>query len=220
MKKIADYVEEEVKKSPFIVEALKDGLLNISAYARVIIPEIEKKTGKEVKLTSVVMAIQRMNYGAILYESKRLKAMFKKIKDILVRGHLKVYTIKQSESLPKNVAALLNKIGNRKDVMCTYTQGVAECTIIISDSEAPALEKLFVQETILQVEKNLSAFTLLLPDENRTLSGVYYFILKQLAWNGINILEVVSTSNEFTIVVEEKYNGLCFEVLSKLGRAS
>jgi hypothetical protein len=218
MKKISDFVEEAVKKSPFIVEALKDGLINISAYARVIIPDIEKKTGKEVKLTSVVMAIQRMDFGAIMYESKKLKAMFKKIKDILVRGHLKVYTIKQSDTLPKCVAQLLHKIGNRKEVMCTYTQGVAECTIIISESESTSFEKIFEQETILQVEKKLSAFTLLLPDENRTLSGVYYFILKQLAWNGINVVEVVSTSNEFTIVVEEKDSGVCFDVLSKVGR--
>jgi hypothetical protein len=67
------------------------------------------------------------------------------------------------------------------------------------------------------MSKKLVAFTLLLPPENTHLSGVYYHIMKQLAWAGINILEVVSTTNEFTIVVHEKDNGKCFEVLSKLG---
>jgi hypothetical protein len=32
--------------------------------------------------------------------------------------------------------------------------------------------------------------------------GVYYSILKQLAWRAINVVDVVSTYTEFTIVVE------------------
>jgi aspartokinase len=217
MKTISFYVEESVKKSPYIVESLRDGLLNISAYARQIIPDIEKKYGSEVKLTSVVMAIQRMDFGSISHESKKLKSMFKKIKDILVRGHLNVYTIRQSDTLASNVAKLFQKMGNRNDVMCTYTQGVLECTVILSSSESKIFEKFFSDENVVEVEKKLSAFTILLPPENRVLSGVYYFILKQLAWAGINVIEVVSTSNEFTIVVEEKDSSLCFEVLRKIG---
>ncbi len=217
MKTIADYVEESIRKSPYILEAVRDGLLNISAYARQIIPEIEHKYGGEVKITAVIMAIQRMNFGSISYESKKLKALFKKIKDILVRGHLNVYTLQQSHTIASNVAKLFHKVGHRSDVMCTFTQGVFECTIILSASESPLFDKIFANEKVIEVQKKLSAFTILLPIENRSLSGVYYFILKQLAWNGINVIEVVSTLNEFTIVVNEKDSGRCFEVLRKIG---
>ena len=218
MKNIATEVETAVKKSPFIAEALREGLLNISAFARIIIPDLEKSLGRDIKLTTVVMAIQRMNPGAIMHESKKLKSLFKKIKDIIVRGHLRVYTIRQSVTVAKNLSTLLNKIGDRRDVMCTFTQGIAECTIIISESEALKFEKIFIHETILEIQDDLSAFTILLPLENRTLSGVYYFILKELAWSGINVIEVVSTSNEFTIVVKEKDSSVCFDVLRKIGK--
>lgn len=217
MKTIADYVADAVRKSPYVLEAVRDGILNISAYARQIIPEIEQKYGSEVKLTAVVMAIQRMDFGSISHESKKLKSLFKKIKDILVRGHLNVYTLQQSPTIATNVAKLFQKVGNRNDVMCTFTQGVFECTIILSASESVLFEKLFANEIVIEVQKKLSAFTILLPVENRSLSGVYYFILKQLAWNGINIIEVVSTLNEFTIVVNEKDSGKCFDVLQKIG---
>ena len=70
--------------------------------------------------------------------------LFKKIKDIIVRGHLKVYTIRQSVTVAKNVSTLLNRIGNRRDVMCTFTQGIAECTIIISESETLKNKKIFI----------------------------------------------------------------------------
>lgn len=218
MKTVSTEVEIAVKKSPFIAEALNEGLLNISSFARMIMPDLKKSLGKEVKLTTIIMAIQRMDHGAILYESKKLKSLFKKIKDIIVRGHLRVYTIKQSQSVAKHLSTLLNKIGDRKDVMCTFTQGVAECMVIISESECQKLEKIFIKETILEITDDLTAFTLLLPDENRTLSGVYYFILKELAWTGINVIEVVSTSNEFTIVVKEKDSSICFDVLRKIGK--
>jgi len=35
-------------------------------------------------------------------------------------------------------------------------------------------------------------------------SGIYYFIFQRLAWEGIIINEVISTSNEFTILVSEE----------------
>lgn len=218
MKTVTSEVENAVKKSPFIAEALHQGLLNTSSFARMIMPDLKKSLGKEVKLTTIVMAIQRMDYGAILYESKKLKSLFKKIKDIIVRGHLRVYTIRQSQTVAKQLSALLNKIGDRRDVMCTFTQGIAECMVIISESECQKLEKIFFNETILEITDDLTAFTILLPDENRILSGVYYFILKELAWSGINVIEVVSTSNEFTIVVKEKDSSMCFDVLRKIGK--
>jgi hypothetical protein len=48
------------------------------------------------------------------------------------------------------------------------------------------------------------------------LYGFYYFILREFAWNGINLVEVISTSNEFTLVVSTKDLDAAFKVLSTL----
>jgi aspartokinase len=48
------------------------------------------------------------------------------------------------------------------------------------------------------------------------MAGLYYFILKKLAWNKINIIELISTTNEFTIVVDEQDAALTFNVLKQL----
>jgi aspartokinase len=217
MRSIAEITAELVKKNPFIHEGLRDGLINLSAYARQIIPIIEKEYGDEVKLTTVVMAIQRMDYGNITYETKKLKSLFKKIKDIQVRGHLICYTLRLSNTLQKNVAKIFDKFSTRRnDVMVTFTQGVFESTLIISGSEAKNIEKMLEGEEILHTHRNISAFVILLPPENTSLSGVYYAILKQLAWEGINIVDVISTANEFTILVNDKDSGKCFEALRNL----
>jgi len=46
--------------------------------------------------------------------------------------------------------------------------------------------------------------------------GLYYYIFKKLAWDGINILEVVSTSNEFTILLKDEDIDKAFSVIKHL----
>lgn len=55
-----------------------------------------------------------------------------------------------------------------------------------------------------------------LPSSNVKMVGLYYNILKKLAWNKINIVEVISTTNEFTIIVDEKDIGKAFSVIKDL----
>jgi hypothetical protein len=47
-------------------------------------------------------------------------------------------------------------------------------------------------------------------------AGFYYYILKQLAWDGINIVEIISTSSEFTLIVAMEDIDKTFSVLMKL----
>ena len=215
---IADCVEEIVHQNPFVIEFIQEGMLNYSGFARKIIPEIERKVGREVKLTSVVMALYRMSFGHLDFENKRLQAFFKKIKNVLVRGHIAVYMLKRYDGLTEDLSKFLKQIAPYVDAFCTFSQGIHECTIILSEEHAHILKEVFDAQDIIDEEHKLTAFTILLPLENRELSGIYYFILKQLAWYGINIVEVVSTSNEFTLVVEEKDSSKTFTVLQSLGR--
>jgi hypothetical protein len=46
--------------------------------------------------------------------------------------------------------------------------------------------------------------------------GIYYFIFQRLAWEGIIINEVISTSNEFTILVSEEVVDVAFRVIKDL----
>ncbi|HMS67958.1 MAG TPA: hypothetical protein PKD18_07460 [Saprospiraceae bacterium] len=216
MLKVSDIVYELVKKTPFIAEALKEGLVNTSALARLYQDEVEAKLGRKVKQGSIIMAINRMNMGSLDYERKRLIAFFSKLRDMLVRTSLVDYTYKYSGSVAVSLRDLLSMVSQKQDVFCTYCQGVAECTIIVTESIAEELEKIFKNETLINKETNLAALTLLLPAENRVLSGIYYFILKELAWQDINVVEVISTSNEFTIVVNQKDLDRTFAAINNL----
>ncbi|MNY34064.1 hypothetical protein D3C86_1683760 [compost metagenome] len=53
---------------------------------------------------------------------------------------------------------------------------------------------------------------------NSEVYGIYYYILKHLAWEGLNIVEIVSTANEFTIIVKQDHVDKAFKVLMQLKR--
>lgn len=220
MIKIADVVEELVRRSPFTTEALAEGLVNVSALARTLQPDVEKALGKTVKMGAIVMAIKRMPVGELTHEDRRLRTFFQKLSDISVRTNLLDYTFRNSDTLLERQAELLDLIRQSPQLFYTFSQGVSETTIIVEDIIEQRLESIFAGEKLLDKEQDLASVTLMLPVENRSLFGLYYYILKDLAWYGINLVELISTSNEFTIIVHQSDLDQAFSVLTGLRRSA
>lgn len=216
MVKIAEIVEELVRKSPFLMESLEEDLINVSALARKLQPEVETALGKPVKTGAIVMAVNRMPAGKLTYEKRSLQSFFRKLSDLNVRTDLIDYTFRNSDTLPTCQARLLQNIENRPNLFYSVSRGVTETTILVTSSLEDQVAALFAEEKLLSKETELSAITLLLPIENRNLYGVYYYILKDLAWRGINLIELISTSNEFTIIVRNQDLDQAFSAVAGL----
>jgi hypothetical protein len=88
--------------------------------------------------------------------------------------------------------------------------------VITANTVLENVEEIFRAERLISKEVNLSSITLMLPDENQMIYGIYYYILKDLAWFGINLAEVISTSNEFTLIVDAEDLDQTFSILMKL----
>ena len=78
------------------------------------------------------------------------------------------------------------------------------------------METLFEGERCTQKAENLSSITVKLPSENVTVPGIYYFIFQRLAWEGIVLYEVISTTNEFTILVDDEHVDIAFKTIKDL----
>ena len=77
-------------------------------------------------------------------------------------------------------------------------------------------DTLLSNQAKLLAKVDLSSISIKLPSENVTIPGVYYFVFQRLSWEGINIYEVISTSNEFTILVNEEQVDKAFRVIKNL----
>lgn len=216
MSAIGKVTEDIINRSPFLREALTEGLINVSALARKIRPEIEERTKKEVKEGAVIMAVKRMSPGYYHRINLKIKNFMGTLGDFLVRSDLEDFTFENSDTLSLRQADLMKAINNERDTFYTFCHGVNESTIITSKSVSERIKTIFSAENLKSQTSDLASITIKLPTVNTEISGVYYFILKHLAWEGINIVEVISTSNEFTVVVKSDDIDSAFSVLMQL----
>ena len=217
---IPNAVEEVIKKKPFLESALVEGLINLSALARQLKPDIEKKVGKEVNDSAVIMALNRLVPRLELMSAMKFKKVVENIGDIIVRSNLADIAFANSPTLFEKQAELLGRIRNLKDVFCTFSQGIYETTLVISTSILGLVEEIFTRETQIAKTDNLSSITVKLPTENTICPGVYYYIFKELAWDNINIAEVISTTNEFTVVISDQDIHRAFTILMEAKRTA
>ena len=203
MKTISSAVEEYIKSKPFLVSALTQGIINLTSLARIMNEDISNVMNKEVRNGAIVMALKRLSSDFEFRSSLKIVRTLRNIGDITVRSSLVDYNFKTSPTLLTSQAKLVAGISDAKDNFYTSSRGVNECNVVVSGNLAELVESCFSNETCIHKETDLSSISVKLPTENVSVPGIYYFVFQRLSWEGINIYEVISTSNEFTILVNE-----------------
>jgi hypothetical protein len=197
---VSSALTEIIKKTPLLEDFLNRGLVNFSALARYYRKEVERKALKPVKSGAILMALKRMSK-----QKNQEKMTFQNVGkplEVVTRSNLFEITIKNNQdfSFFNNIYAL-KKDGN---YFLTLSEGVFETTIIASlELKKEILKNINNLIKVSEID-NLSSITLRLPKDNISTPGVYYQILKKFYWEGVNIIEVVSTTNEITIIIHQK----------------
>ncbi|MDD2963001.1 MAG: aspartate kinase [Bacteroidales bacterium] len=218
MQTIANIIENVLMHYPFLWENLSDGLVNTSALARMLLPAVEREMGRPVKEAAVMMAIRRLSVQSPAMMQSRLNQFLRSLGDITVRSNLDDFTFRNSFTLAQNQARLLQEVSGRHDLFITFAQGVNESTVIASTSIREIVEQVFAGEEMLHHVSPLSSLTVRLPSQNMAVIGLYYQIFRSLAWYGINIVEVISTANEFTLILLEDQVDKAFRVVKDMKR--
>lgn len=219
MKTVASCVEAIILSQPFLEEGLSKAIINYSALAKVLAPKVAQQLGKPIKTGAVMMALRR--YSDTLTVSQpyyKMSSLLEQLGDITLRSNLSDFTFSNSNTLINSHADILNRIKGKNHIFFTFTRGILESNIIISSSERQNVLEGFKNENCLQVKENLSAISLILPKNNTKIAGLYYQILKQLAWQNVALYEVISTTNEFTIVVEDAVVDNAFSIIKNLNK--
>ena len=216
MKTIASQVSDDVKSKPYLSSALSQRIINLTSLARQIQPEIEKALRKPARSGAIVMALKRISDNEEFLSTHRIVNVLRNLGDITVRSSLADYCFKLSESLLLVQGKFLTEIKDKKDIFYTSSRGVGESNIVVSSNISSLLEEVFRREICIDKLDNLSAITVKLPTDNVKIPGIYYFIFQRLSWEGVNINQVISTSNEFTILMDEDSINIAFEVIKNL----
>ena len=216
MKTISSCVNEILVSRPFLEEALSRDIINFSALAKDLNQTISEMLRKPVKEGAITMALRRYNPPVDIENIGRLKAVFKNLGDITVRSNLSDFTFQNSTTLINSHSKVLEKINNNNQIFYAFTRGLFESNIIISSSEKKSIAEVFKNEKLIGLKDCLSTITLNLPEGNSEIVGLYYQIFKRLAWDNVTLYEVISTTNEFTILVEDHLVDKAFSVIKGL----
>jgi len=201
---------------PFLEEALAREIINFSALAKDLNATISEMLRKPVKDGAITMALRRYNQPLTIKNSVQLKTIFKNLGDITVRSSLSDFTFQNSKTLIKSHSKVLEKINTNQQIFYAFTRGIFESNIIVSSSKKDRLFEVFKYELLIGSQDNLSAISINLPKGNSKIAGLYYQIFKRLAWDNVTLYEVISTTNEFTILVEDHLVDKAFSVIKGL----
>ena len=214
MRTISHVVEEIIQRSPFLAEAIAEGVANNAQVARRILPDVEKRLLEKVSESSIAMALHRMGkrFHRVPYSEKFIKQM----SDITVRSGLTEFVCANSSALPHVLDVLSKSASKRKDTFLNFSRGLYESLIIVNKEFEREVEHILKGEKRTRKLGGLSAITMRLPEASLTVPGMYYPILKAVAAEGISFVEVMSVRTELSIIFADKDIDRAFSVLKRI----
>ncbi len=212
MNTITSCVHGMLRHQPFLDDALSKDLLNFSALAEHLQPEVEKILRKPVKQGSIIMALRRYAPQRNLLKNANLREMG----DIVVRSGITEFTYLNSNTLLGNQALLMNSVKDQIGVYLNYSSTYQESNILVSTDLKESVADFFKDETLVSVKSELSSITIALPKNSSKTVGLYFYIFKLLAYEGIPVFEMISTSNYFALFLEKEYINQAFLLLNEI----
>ncbi len=212
MKTITTCVHDIIRHQPFLDDAITRDIVNFSGLAADIQPQVEAEMKKEVKQGSIIMALRR-------YAPRRTKINMRQLRelgDIVVRSGITEYTFLNSNSIIANKARLLEAVKDQSGVYLNYSSNYQESNILVSSSLTDLVEDCFRNEVRVSVKSELSSITIALPKNSSETVGLYFYIFKLLAYEGIPVFEMISTSNYFALFLEKEYVNQAFLRLNEI----
>src|SRR3989344_2290123 len=186
---VPEAAEKIINRSRYLSEAISKNIINLSALARYMKPELEDMLEKKISDTAILMALNRL--APTIKPKYVYKNLFKNPPDMIVRSNLIEITATHSENLVTKYPFLLKLSGVKDNYFLTITDGVFETAIVASLDLKDKIKQILKEETITEFT-NLSSITIRLPEEAISTPGIFYFFLKSLAWEGVNVVEIIS----------------------------
>ena len=211
---VSHSVKKIVSGQPFVEEALSNGIINIANLAENLLPAIEKELGKKIKLPAVAMAIRR--YSEEISEHRK-HAGFDYSGELIIKTNICDFTIAKTTALMAKLKTIHSLVNLERGDTLNVIIGNNEVSVIISDKYEEKLKSFLSGEKILNREQNLASLAIIFKSEKFTdTPGVIFNIIRKLAWENVNIYEIVSTMTELIFILSKKDSMKAYNVLSEM----
>jgi len=212
---VSHIVKKIVSEQAFVEEALANGIISIGNLAEQIQPKIEKELNKKIKLPAIVMALRR--YSDEISEHRKKMKAFDYAGEILMKTNICDVNFVKSHTLMAKLKTIHNLVNFERGDTLNVIIGNNEVSIVINEKYMEKLLKFMLGEKVLNKEGGLVALTIIfISDDFIHTPGVIFNAVRKLAWENINIYEVVSTMTELTFILNKKDSMKAYDVLQEM----
>src|SRR3989338_3467384 len=215
MATVSHIVKKIVNGQPFVEEALGRGIISFGNLAEQMLPKIEKELGKKIRHAAVVMALRR-HADEISEHSKKTK-QFDLAGEMLMKTNICDFTIVKTPSLLAKLKQIQTLVNFERGDTLNVILGNNEVSVVINERHIQKLSQFLSGEKILNKEQGLVALTIIFTrDDFLHTPGIIFNVIRKLAWENINIYEIVSTMTELAFILSKKDSMKAYDVLQEL----
>lgn len=212
MPKVAPAVAGLVRSSDLARLGMQQGLINLSALAKLLHGEINKKTNKEVSLGSIVVALVRLQKQLQLEATALPKIS---IKELSVRPGLVRFIYAKDSSSVKALVNLYQAFNDSSDYLAV-TQGAKEIAIITTAECSPLVQRLFSLGKLVAEDRGLAAVCVSLYPAEGEQQIKYHILSRMLSASRFKIKEILNSDTELTVLVVSEGTEEDLALLSEL----
>lgn len=213
MESVSSLVKKLLNRKPFLFEAFGRGILSYGSLAVEFKPIIENNLGKEVKESAIVMALRR--YAEEVKDHPEVKKHIDgQIScEILMKTNICDFNVRKTEQLLERLKELYEMINIGRGDFLNVTVGNEEISIAVSEKYESDVVSFLEGELILGQKSGLVSLTMLFSGDFLQTPGIIFQALRRLAWENINVYEIISTMTELTVVIKKEDSTRGYEAL-------
>src|SRR3989338_3225593 len=211
---VSHIVKKILSEQAFVEEALGNGIISIVNLAEQMLPKIEQELGKKIKQAAIVMALRR--HAEEISEHRKKTRKFDYAGEILMKTNICDVNFVKSHTLMAKLKTIHNLVNFERGDTLNVIIGNNEVSIITNEKYMEKLIRFLSGEKTLNKEHNLVALTIIFTGDFVHTPGVIFNAVRKLAWDNINIYEIVSTMTELTFILNKKNSMKAYDVLQEM----
>jgi aspartokinase len=211
---ISHVVSKLIDENIYLQEAIGKGIASYGSVAKKLKSDIEEELRKEVAHYAVVAAIRRY--------AEKMDIKFRDIKFDANTSEVNLKTNVIDINVVKTLG-LFDKLKRIYDIIkfgqgdiLHIVYGRNSVSIVTNERYKQNILNFLQHEQIFNVEENLVSLSFSISKKLINTPGVLFQIIRNFAWENINIIEVISMDLEITFIVDEKDAVRGYKALGRL----
>ncbi|MBN1785704.1 MAG: hypothetical protein JW825_01780 [Candidatus Methanofastidiosa archaeon] len=202
-KSVARIVFEIIDSLPLMGDYLLNNIVNFNGLARWIQPEVERRTGKDVSLESISVAIQRYHFKESVGDEERLNLAISRTK-LVLKNDIAIVAYLKNYDLIKTIESVNELIRWEHGETFFMVQSSQELSVVLERDRLKDFLKHTSSFRPLTLMENVTIIDCKYPENIVNIPGYLYSLLRSITLAKLNIIDIFSTFTEFVFLFEKE----------------